>query len=91
MNYVLGVDHPASGLPKRQGPTKARRSSRFPALRSCEAVAERPGITDRGVLSRSWTFLSGVDSYPMPAFYGPLGHSVRLAAVRRRAIQMLKD
>ena len=91
VNYVPGADHPASGLPKRQGPTKERRSSRFPALRSCEAVAGRLGITDRGVLSRSWTFLTCVGSYPMPASYEPLGESVRLAAVRRRAMQSPKD
>ena len=93
VNFALGADHPASGLPKRQGPNKTngRRSSRFPALRSCDAVAERLGITDRGVLSRSWTFLTGVARFDVPDSYEPLDESVRLAAVRRRAIQRPKD
>ena len=91
MNFVLSADHPTSGLPKRQGPTKEYRSSRFPVLRTWDAVAERLGITDRAVLSRSSTFLTGVASFVMPAPYEPPDGSVRLSAVRRRSIMRLKD
>ena len=89
VNFVLGANHPSSDLPQQQGPTEKRRSSRFPVLRSWDTVAERLGITDRGALSRSSNFLTGVASFVMPASYEPLGESVRLSAVQRRAIMRL--
>ena len=54
-------------------------------------VAGRLGITDRGVLSRSSTFLTGVASFVMPASNGPFDESVMLSVVRTRAITRLKD
>ena len=97
----VNLTRPPSGKPRRSGvglnsphgPTKAKeqRTSRFPPLRSHEVAAERPGFANRGVLSRSPTFLTGVRSSVVTASYGPLDESARLSAVAQRKIIKLKD
>ena len=82
---VTGADPPPTSPPSGKTPrrgagfhsprglakAKERRTSRFPPLRSHEVVAERLGFTNREVLSRSTTFLTGVISFVLPACYEP--------------------
>ena len=105
VNLVNGADpspaSPPSGKPRRKGAgfnpprgpgmTKERRSSRISPLRSHEVVAELLGFTNRDVLSPSPTFLTGVRSFVLPAFYEPLGESARLSAMTRREIMKHRD
>ena len=91
VGLVTGADHPAIGPSSRKGSAKERRESRFPPLRAVGAVAERLGITDRGGLCRSSTFLTGFTKFVVPPSYEPLDESVRLSAARRRAIMKPTD
>ena len=60
-------------------------------MHSHEVVDERLGFTNRDVLSRSPTFLTGVRSFVVTACYEPLDKSARLSAVARRKTTKLKD
>ena len=51
---------------------------------------ERLGFTNRDVLSRSPTFLTGVSRFVVPASYEPLDRSMHLSAVWRRMIMKLR-
>ena len=91
LDLVTGaVQSPPSG-PLRKSSAKERRESRPPPLRSHEVFAERLGFINREVPCRSPTSLTGVDSFVVPPSYEPLDESVRLSAVRRRAIMKLRE
>ena len=66
VNFVTVAAHPPANPPSRVGSAMERRKSRFPLLRTPEAVAERFGISDRGVLCRSPSFLTGVSNFAVP-------------------------
>ena len=75
-NLVTGADpstaSPPSSRAPRGGTVIERRDSSLPPLRSREVVAEFLGFTNRDVLSRPPTFLTGARSFVVPASYEPL-------------------
>ena len=54
-------------------------------------VAERRGFNNSEVLSRSPSFLTGVERLAVPANYGTLDRAMRLSAVHRRKIMELRE
>ena len=66
---------------------KPRRQCCFAPLSDHVLVAARLGFTDAAVLRATPDFLTGIGHIRVPAGYGPLDESVRLAAGRARPLR----